>query len=274
MEDLLAALAAHDPLFKKFLIERKFSPERDIANIAEWHYAIRHEIEERKKFWLKKNLRKYGTIGKDWGAGYTITLDRFSSDLSKAVEAMRFPRAIGHEQEKETMERTLSRREINNVLLVGNPGSGRKRLIYDLASKSVLGECQNELLNYKRIVELDVPNLLTSIQSLEEAEAVLSQVFQEVVRAGNIILVIDEFHNFVGEGFGQPAAGTINIASVVSPYLKLPEFPFIAITTFAGFHRSIEPHPSLLSFFEKVDSSFIVTKTSTNFRNKDFSFVR
>jgi len=253
MEDLLAALAAFNPLFKKFLIERKFSPERDIANLAEWHWNLREARAGAKKFWLMKNLRLLGTVGKDWAAGYSITLDRFSYDLSRTVTVKRFPRAVGHEREKESIERTLSRRELNNVLLVGNPGSGRRRLIEDLATRAQLGESKSDFVNYKKIVELDVSYLLSSIQSLEEAEAVLVQAFREVVSAGNIILVIDELHNFVGEGFQAPAAGRVNIASVLSPYLKLPDFPFIAMTTFSGLHRYIEPDSSLLSLFEKVE---------------------
>ena len=252
VEDVFATLAETDAFFKQYLIERSFIPERDIPNVAEWHYRTRFRNEEQKKFWLKKNLRRHGSFGKDWAAGYTITLDQFGYDLSREVAAAHFPRAIGHRQEQEMMERILSRQQTNNVLLVGNPGSGRKRLIQDLASKSQLGACQNPLLNYKRVVELDLAHVMSSIQSLEEAEAILSEIFREVIAAGNIILVIDDLHNFTG-GFTEPAAGRVNIAGVLSSYLRVPEFPFIAITTFAGLHRYLEQNPSLLSFFEKIE---------------------
>ena len=52
-----------------------------MVNIADWHYTLRHQIEEQKKFWHKKNLRKHGTMGREWTAGYTITLDQFSYDI-------------------------------------------------------------------------------------------------------------------------------------------------------------------------------------------------
>ncbi len=252
IEDLLAALALDNEFFKQYLIERNFLPERDIPNIAHWHYRIHERMAERKKFWLKKNLRRYGSFGKDWASGYTITLDQFGYDISKEVMALRFPRAIGHAKEKDALERVLSRQQVNNALLIGNPGSGRKRLIQDLASTSALGECHNPLLNYKRVVELDLAHLGATTESLEETESVLAEIFREIATAGNIILVIDELHNFVGSDTVQ-AAGGINIASVLASYLRMSEFPFIAITTFAGFHRYLEQNPSLLTFFEQIE---------------------
>lgn len=252
LEDLLAALASHNEFFKQYLVERNFLPERDIPNIARWHYRIRETMAERKKFWAKKNLRRYGSFGKAWASGYTITLDQFGYDITKEVMALRFPRVIGHAKEKDAIERILSRQQVNNVLLIGNPGSGRKRLIQDLASTSALGECRNPLLNYKRVVELDLAHLGATTESLEETESILAEIFREVATAGNIILVIDELHNFVGSG-NMPAAGGINVASVLASYLRMSEFPFVAVTTFAGFHRYLEQNPSLLTFFEQVE---------------------
>ena len=77
VEDVLATLSETDALLKRYLIERNFLPERDVPNVSEWHYQVRTRIEEQKKFWIKKNLRRKGALGKDWAAGYTITLDEF-----------------------------------------------------------------------------------------------------------------------------------------------------------------------------------------------------
>lgn len=252
-EDLLAALAVCNPAFKKYLVENSLFPEKDMREIAEWHLKIKKEIKERKKFWLKKNLRKYGTLGKEWASGYSITLDRFSSDYSKAVASSRFPKAIGHTREKEQIQRILSRQKINNVLLVGRPGAGKDRLIQDLASLSQLGQGKSEFINYRRVMKLDLAYLFSSTQDPEEVEVLLNRMFEEVTRAGNIILVIDNFHDFVGTESGANEPGRMNIAGVLTSYLHYAEFPLIALTTFAGLHRSIEQNPSLLSYFEKVE---------------------
>jgi len=254
LEDIFSALANHNNLFKQYLIENNFFPEKDVLPIAQWHLYLRLKKAEQKKFWLKSNLRRYGTLGKEWAAGYAVTLEDFGLNISKLVRRARFPKAIGHIEEKKSIERILSRLQSNNILLVGNPGSGRKRLIEHLASKSALGEYQDNNLNNKQVIELDLAQLLASIENLEDAEIVLQQAFQEVIHAGNIILVIDEFHNFVGEGI-IAAPGRLNIASVLTSYLRRPDFPFIAITTYAGLRRYIEQNPSLLSFFGKVEVS-------------------
>ena len=253
IEDLLSALAVFNPTFKKYLIENNLFPEKDMNDIAEWHLRINREAKERKKFWVKKNLRRYGTLGKDWASGYSITLDRFSLDHSKTVASLGFPEAIGHTREKEQIQRILSRQRINNVLLVGRPGSGRKRLIQDLASTSQLGRAKSEFVNYKRVMELNLAYLFSSIQNAEEVEALLDRIFSEVADAGNIILIIDNFHDFVGTTPGIDDPGQVNITSILTSYLQYAEFPLVALTTFAGLHRSIEQNPSLLSYFEKVE---------------------
>jgi len=253
--DILTALAKHDLIFKKILIDANLKVD-DIENLTWWLEDLEEKIEERKRFWEWKNLLKKGSLAKEWTAGYTITLDRFSIDLSEVVKRQGFPEIIGHQKEISQMERILARREINNVLIVGEPGSGRKSMISALAIKSLLGQSLPEV-NYKRVVQLDLPSLLAQTASLEEAESILDTIFREVIMAGNIILVIDEFHNFVSP---VVKLGVIDISGVISSYLALPQFQIVAITTFLGLHKYIEQNPSILALFEKVEVSEISEK--------------
>ena len=246
--DILTALAKHDLIFKKILIDSNLKVE-DIENLTWWLEDLEEKIEERKRFWEWKNLIKRGTLAKEWTAGYTITLDKFSIDLSEVVRKQDFPEIIGHQKEIEAMERILARREINNALIVGESGSGRKSMIYALAEKSVLGESLPEV-NYKRVVQLDLPSLLAQTETTEETEGILDTIFRETISAGNIILVIDELQNFVG-GIARP--GVIDISGVLGSYLHLPQFQIVGITTFDGLHRYIEQNPSILALFEKVE---------------------
>ncbi len=249
--DILSSLAKQDPVFKKILIEKKLKAE-DIENLTWWLENIEEKIKKRKRFWNYENLIKKGTLAKEWTAGYTITLDKYSNDLTESLRKKELE-FVGHQEEIEMMERILAREETNNVLLIGQPGTGKRSMVYALTKKTLLGQSLFGV-NYKRIVELDMPALLAQLESSEEVELILDKIFQEVVRAGNIILIIDEFHNYIGQ-IARP--GVIDISGIIASYLKLSQFQLVAITSYEGLHRYIEKNPSILSLFGKVEVSEI-----------------
>ena len=249
--DLIFALAQEDPIFKNILIEVNLKP-KDIGNLVWWLESIEKRIEFSKKFWEWTNLIRLGSLAKEWTAGYTIYLDQFSVDWTEIVKRS-FPEVIGHKNEVEEVERILSRSDNKNVLLVGDPGTGRRSIVLALALRSLLGQSL-PTVNHKRVVQLDLQKLLAGQPSLEEAEATLEVVLKEVFMAGNVILFIDDFHNYVGQG-RKP--GVIDISGQIASYLKNPQFQIVALTTYEGLHRNIEPNSSLLNLFKKVEVSEI-----------------
>ena len=250
--DVLTALAKHNPVFQRILIDHKLKVQ-DIENLTWWLESLEARIKERKKWWEYQNLMRKGTLAKEWTTGYTLTLDKYSTDWTEITKKQGFPEIIGHKKEIESVERILGRREYNNVLLVGQPGIGRKGIVQGLVRKAVLGQSLADV-NYKRVVELNVSGLLAAIADPEEVEAVLDKIFQEAIGAGNVILVINEFHNFVGV---QPGPGRVDISGVLSSFLHLPQFQIVAVTSFAGLHKNIEQNPSILNLFAKVEVSEI-----------------
>jgi ATP-dependent Clp protease ATP-binding subunit ClpC len=246
--DILSALAVYDPVFQKILMDADLKKE-DIENLTWWLESLEKIIENRKRWWEYANLMKKGSLAKEWTSGYTITLDRYSTDWTALARRNGFPEIIGHEEQIEQAERVLGRREFNNALLVGEPGVGRKSIIQGLVEKTILGQSLPGV-NYKRVVELNMSSLLADIPTSEELEAVLDRIFQEAISAGNVILVIDEFQNFIGV---KPGPGKIDISGSLSPYLSLPQFQIVAITDFTGLHKNIEQSPSILGLFEKIE---------------------
>jgi len=249
--DVLSALAKHSLIFKRILVKHKLKTE-DIENLTWWLENIEEKIKKRKRFWEYENLAKRGTLAKEWTAGYTITLDKYSKDLTNSVgkKDLEF---VGHKKEIEILGRILAREEINNVLLIGEPGTGKRSIVYALTQKSLLGKSLTGV-NYKRVVELDMPALLAQLENMEDVESTLDKIFQEVVSAGNIILVIDGFHNYIGQ-VSRP--GIVDISGVIAPYLGFPQFQIIAITNYEGLHRYIEKNSSILSLFGKIEVSEI-----------------
>lgn len=248
--DVLTVLAESEPNFKEILIDYKLKA-KDIENLTWWLESLKKRIAQKKKWWDYQNLMKKGTLAKEWTAGYTLTLDKYSTDWTEIAKKQGFPDIIGHDQEIEQTERILARQEYNNVLLIGQPGSGRKGIVQGLVRKAVLGQSLSDV-NYKRVVELDLSGLLAETTDSEEVEIVLDKIFQETISAGNVILVINEFHNFIAV---KPGPGRIDISGVISSYLHLPQFQIVAVTSFVGLHQNIEQNPSILNLFEKVEVS-------------------
>lgn len=248
--DLLVALAYEEPVLKETLREHDISP-KDVGKTVWWLSILEERVQEQKQWWQEKNLRKRGTLARQWTAGFTPTLDQFSFDLTESLKRKGIPRLVGHAKEVQSLERALSRIKANNALLVGEPGSGRKSIVYEIALRSMLGESTPQI-NYKRILELDIPGLLAQVQDPAEREKYLDQIFQEVLRAGNVIVFIDDFHNYVSpRNQGRP--GSLDISGSIAKYLATPYFPIIASTTFSGFRQDIEQNASILGLLEKVE---------------------
>jgi len=254
--DLLSALAKNDEFFKKVLMNAKLKPE-DIENLSFWLEDVEEAAEKRKRFWEYEKLAKNGTLAKEWVAGYTITLDKYSKDLTELVKGDS-PEFVSHQKEVKAVERILAKRERNNALIVGESGSGRRSVVLGLAQRSLLGKSLPGV-NYKRVVELDVAALLAQQKSTEELEETLNRILNDAVTAGNIILLIDNIHNYIGQ---ETKPGIIDISGALTPFLRLPNFQIIGITNYEGLHRDIERNSALLSLFEKVEVA-VISKEET-----------
>jgi len=265
--DVISGLSRYNPIFKSLLFQNDLKPE-DVDNVVIWYEGIKKEIQERKRFWEKRNLAKKGGVARTWTAGFTPTLDRFSVDLTEIIKRKNLE-FVGHQREKEAIERILAGGELNNVLIVGESGTGKMSIVYHLAKRSLLGQCLKEL-NYKRFVRLDINLLISQIDDPEELEKTFDKIFQEAVRAGNVIVVIDQIHQYVAQ---IPRPGIVDISGVLQPYLRLPQFKIIGITTYEGLHRYIEQNSSFLSFFEKVEVSPISRRETILLLEKIIPFL-
>ncbi|MEK7664945.1 MAG: ATP-dependent Clp protease ATP-binding subunit [Patescibacteria group bacterium] len=250
-KEIFIALARKNEFFKKVLIEYDLK-DKDVENISLWLDSAENILQLSKKFWTQENLSKQGSLGKDWASGYTINLDQFSTDWRNIVKKWIFREVVGHQKEIEETEMILSRSNLSNVLLIGEPGTGRKSIIEAIAQKCYFGKSLPEL-NDKRVVELNMTSLLSRIQDSEKLELTLDQIFQDVVAAGNVILVIEDLHNFVGQDIQKP--GMIDISGILSKYLPIPSFQFIGITSYDGLHRNIEKNSSFADLFRKIEVS-------------------
>jgi len=261
VEEIFTALAKTDEFFKKVLVDFDLKPE-DVENLTLWLDSAKDLSERFRKYWTYENLLRQGSLGKNFASGYTITLDKYSYDWTKAVAGWRYREIIGHKKEIEQTEVILAKSKLANVLIVGDTGTGRKSLIEAIAQKCFLGNSLPEL-NNKRVVELDPVLLAARIVDSEKLEAVLDQIFSEVVAAGNVILVIDDFENYVGLQ-GKEKAGTFDMSGIISKYLPIPQFQFVAVASYEGLHKNIEREPAILEMFDKVEVSEVTELEAIN----------
>jgi len=248
-KEILTGIAKSDEFFKKVLIDSDLK-EIDVEKLTLWLDSAEDAFERSRQFWTTENLARQGSLGRDWASGYTITLDQFSIDWRRIVSRWVSREIIGHQKEIEQVEMVLAKSSQANALIIGNPGTGRKSIIEAIAQRCYLGQSLTEL-NDKKVVELDLVTLVATIQDPEKLESILDQIFSEVVTAGNVILAIDELQNFVGQKENKP--GQVDISGILSKYLAMPNFQFVAITDYVGFHKNIEASPSFAEFFRKIE---------------------
>lgn len=248
--DLICALSELEPNFKKILIELQIK-RNDFENINWWvEYLIKKE-RSIKMFWEYENLIRTGSVGGDWACGWTPTLDEYSIDWTNTVRSMGYEESVGHSEQVAIMEDSLTKRGNRNVLVVGEIGSGRKSVVHHLIRKSIYDMSLPEI-NGKKFIQLNLTSLVSSIESSEKVESTLDQCFREVIRAGNIILIIDDLHEFLG---GNQRTGIVDISGILIPYLNDPDLQLICITTYAGLHKQIESKPAILQSFVKIEVS-------------------
>jgi len=247
--ELLIALSQENKIFSDFLNNFDISSS-DLKNLLLWYDRLIKEIENSKKFWEKENLLKKGILFNDLAYSFTITLDKFSLDWQDLIRKRGYEEIFGRETVVNQIEQILERETQNDdVLIVGEPDVGKKSILHFLAQKIFFGKSTPKL-NGKRILELDIFSIISQAGSLEYAYQLLDLCFQEALRASNIILVIDDIHNFLGT---NEKASFFNISPILTKYLPYPNFRVIGITTYESFHRIIEKDTQFLSYFEKIE---------------------
>lgn len=250
--DLIALLSFKNEIFKRFLIEKKIKME-DVEEVVRWVDSIEKDYKGEKKFWEWKNLIKKGVLAREWSSGYTPLLDRFSFDVTHSMRKQGFRRIFAHEKEVKEMEKILAGVEKNDVLIVGEEGTGRRSMVEALARNIAMGESLDEL-NYQRVVYLDLPKILSFAKDIDETEALLDKTLHESQNAGNVILVIDNIHQYIGVE-AKRETGAVEITGILASYLPSPSFRLIGICTYEGLHKNIEKREEILSFFEKIEVS-------------------
>lgn len=173
----------------------------------------------------------------------------FCEDLTERALSGELDPVIGRERETERVIQTLTRRTKNNPVLVGEAGVGKTAVVEGLANAIAQGQVPVELQN-KRLVELDIAAALAGTRYRGDFEERLTQVVNQAVTQGDVILFIDEIHNLVGAG--STSEGTMGASEILKPALARGEIQVIGATTTKEYRQYIEKDPALERRFQPV----------------------
>ncbi len=182
------------------------------------------------------------------GKSKTPALDSFGRDLTELAKKGELDPVIGRFKEIERLVQILCRRTKNNPVLIGEAGVGKTAIIEGLAQRIVEQEVP-DLLHGQRVIVLDLAMMVAGTKYRGQFEERIKAVMNEVKRAKNILLFIDELHTLVGAG---GAEGAIDASNVLKPALSRGEMQCIGATTFDEYRKYIEKDSALERRFQSI----------------------
>ncbi len=180
--------------------------------------------------------------------GKPTLLEQFGRDLTaRAAEGALDP-VIGRDAEIERTVQILCRRTKNNPCLIGEPGVGKTSIAEGLAQRIARGAVP-EMLQGKRLVALDLTGMVAGTKYRGDFEERVKNVLSEAVRAGNVILFVDEMHTLIGAG---AADGAVDAANILKPALARGELQMMGATTLSEYRKHVEKDAALERRFQSV----------------------
>ena len=176
-------------------------------------------------------------------------LGKYGIDLNKKAIDGELDPVIGRDEQINRMMQILIRKTKNNPILLGEPGTGKTAIAEGLAQRIVNKDVPTSLLN-KRVVTLDMGAMIAGAKYRGEFEDRLKSVIDEVKKAGNIILFIDEIHTIIGAGASE---GSMDAANILKPSLARGELHTIGATTLKEYRKYFEKDTAMQRRFQPVN---------------------
>ena len=176
------------------------------------------------------------------------SLAKYGIDLNKQAIDGKLDPVIGRDEQLQRMMQILIRKTKNNPILLGEPGTGKTAIAEGLAQRIVSKDVPISLQN-KKVVTLDMSSLIAGAKYRGEFEDRLKKVIDEVKKAGNIILFIDEIHTIIGAGASE---GSMDAANILKPALARGELHTIGATTLKEYRKYFEKDTAMQRRFQPI----------------------
>lgn len=246
VSDLLEALVTQSERVREILYDRNIDIEK-IKNVVAWIHIQEIFYDRYVNFRRKALFKPKGVMNRAMTALATPFLDTFSEDLTQLSKAGYLNLCVARDKELEEIYRLIESGQ-NGVILSGNPGTGKTNIIEGVANSMVEEEVPM-VLQDKRFISLSITKLVAGAGGSGELEQRVLSLMNEIARAGNIILFIDNIHNLVGAA--SVGTESIDLSEVFSEFLNRYNVITIATTTPQDYTRYLENNP-LGQQFQKV----------------------
>ena len=239
---LIALMKEVDSIAVRIMIELNANPQKMYNEIMK----VLNDYDEETGGVFNNNSNSKNMSNTSYNK--TQTLNQFGNDLTKAAIEGKLDPVIGRKTETERVIQILSRRTKNNPCLIGEPGVGKTAVVEGLAEKIASGDVP-EMLKNKRVVSLDLSGMVAGAKYRGDFEERIKKSLNEVKKAGDIILFIDEIHTIVGAG---AAEGAIDAANILKPLLARGEIQVVGATTLNEYRKYIEKDAALERRFQPI----------------------
>ncbi|HUD20967.1 MAG TPA: AAA family ATPase, partial [Candidatus Saccharimonadales bacterium] len=215
------------------------------------YYKSRHAaIVTLKDYWLKSREHHTGGFAKDWATSFTPMLDQLASEIPAEIDrhVLFFP-LFSRERLVAQAIVELNKQAENNVLLIGEPGSGRTEIFYHLASQIIHHETNSELDGF-HVRVLDVQRLFSAADSPSRLQQLLDSLFAELVRSGNSVLFIDRIDLLLNP---STEVGSANLGKALASYLENSKIKIVGTTTKNAYLELIKSDQTLSEAFGAIE---------------------
>ncbi len=227
-------------IWEKEFFSKRSIEEKDLILASKWY--DKNKIKAVSFF---EDSFKKPAIPLELTFGYTPILNKYCFDLSLPKSFSHH--LIGRSEIVSRIERVLS--SGMSVILVGEPGVGKKTIVLEFARRAVGGELGKKM-SYKRVLEFDYNLILSQSFDISQKKASLSETLEEAAYAGNVILMIRDIHRLV-----NPSVEGYDFTDIFEKHLQKGDLKIIAVSTTSDYERFVVPNLKIRKFLEKVEAT-------------------
>ncbi len=232
---------------EQFIVNHMLTPSSKLM-VEKWFEYMYDMMLKPRHWWKLQQLMTVPPLARDWAVGFTPTLDNYADNLTDPGYQLKIRNhIIGRESETAMIERTLSKSDESNAVIVGEAGVGKHTIIDSFAKKIYEGKTTT-LLAYKRLLKLNMEKILSEHDDDQERQKFMEDLLAEAAAAKSVILLIDNFEKYVSSGDNH-----FDLTDSISKYAQTDMLQIIGITTPFEYQQYIYNNDKISDIFTRID---------------------